>query len=82
MIYFVLMDEMEYPVIGFGLAYGGELVFCEAVMKDNHYDVLFDGKWMASIVHNDNMEWMLASGAILSDGMVREIGFRIDSNYK
>ena len=73
---------MENLVIGFGLDYASELVYCEAVMKDNHYDVLFDGKWMASIVHNDDMEWMLASGAILSDGMVREIGFRIDSNYK
>jgi hypothetical protein len=76
------MDDREHPVIGFGLDYAGELIYCEAVMQDNLYEVLFDGKWMASIVHDDNMKWMLASGTILSDGTIREIGFRIESNYK
>ena len=72
---------MEYPVIAFGLAYGNELVFCEAVMKDNHYEVLFDGKWMASIVHNDEMEWMQESGVILPETIIEEIGLRIESYY-
>ena len=82
MSYFVLMDDMEHPVIGFGLAYGNELVYCEAVMKDNHYEVLFDGKWIASIAHNDEMEWIQASGVILPEAIIDEIGLRIESNYK
>ncbi len=76
------MDEMEYPVIGFGLAYADELIFCEAVMKDNHYDVLFDGKWVASIAHNDDWDWMQASGVILPETIIEEIGLRIESNYQ
>ena len=76
------MDEKQHPVIGFGLAYAGELVFCEAVMQDTHYDVHFDGTWVASVVHNDEMEWSQASGMILPETTIREIGFRIDSNYK
>ena len=76
------MDEMQHPVIGFGLYYANELVYCEAVMKDNHYDVLFNGNWMASIVHNDDMDWIQASGTILTDAIINEIGFRIESNYK
>lgn len=61
------MNDMEYPVIGFGLDYGNELIYCEAVMKENHYEVLFNGKWIASIAHNDAMEWMQASGTILPE---------------
>jgi len=76
------MDDKEYPVIGFGLDYGKELIYCEAVMKDNHYQVLFDGKWIASIAHNDAMECTQASGAILPEAIIDEIGLRIESNYK
>jgi hypothetical protein len=76
------MDEMQHPVIGFGLAYGGELLFCEAIMRDKCYDVHFDGKWVAAIVYNDDMEWSQASGVILPETIIEEIGFRIDSNYK
>jgi hypothetical protein len=82
MFYFVWMDEMEHPVTGFGLDYGNELVFCEAVMQDNHYDVLFDGKWMASIAHTDEWDWIQASGAVLPEATIMEIGLRIESNYK
>jgi len=73
---------MEHPVIGFGLEYAGELIFCEAVMQDNHYDVLFDGKWTASITHNDNWDWTQASGTILPETTIAEIGLRIESNYQ
>ena len=76
------MDDLQHPVIGFGLAYAGELVYCEAVMWDTHYEVLFDGKWIASIAHTYNMDWMQTDGTILTEAMISEIGFRIDSNYK
>lgn len=76
------MDDREHPVIGFGLDYANELGYCEAVMKDDHYEVLFDGKWIASIAHNDEMQWMQASGVILPEAIIDEIGLRIESNYK
>jgi hypothetical protein len=82
MFYFVPMANMEHPVIGFGLDYGNELIYCEAVMKDDHYEVLFNGDWIASIAHNDDMEWVQASGVILTDSIIAEIGLRIESNYK
>lgn len=76
------MDEMQHPEIGFGMVYADELIYCEAVMKDNHYDVLFDGKWVASIAHNDDWDWIQASGVILPETIIEEIGLRIESNYQ
>jgi len=71
---------MEHPVIGFGLVYGDELIYCEAVMTDNEFDVLFNGNWCASIAHNDDWDWMQASGAILPERTIAEIGLRIESH--
>jgi hypothetical protein len=68
------MDEMQYPVIGFGLAYAGRLIYCEAVMKDHQYDVHFDGNWVASIAHNEDWDWKQASGVILPGEIIDEIG--------
>lgn len=82
MPYFVAMDDMEHPVIGFGLEYAGELVYCEAVMQDKQYEVLFNGNWIASIIHTDDWDWIQASGTILPEATIEEIGFRIESNYK
>ncbi|QEC74719.1 hypothetical protein [Mucilaginibacter ginsenosidivorax] len=76
------MEDYGYPVIGFGLEYGSRLIYCEAVMKDGHYDVLFDGKWMASIAYNDHWDWMLDSGMILPEETIAEIGLRIESHYQ
>lgn len=76
------MANDEHPVIGFGLEYANQLIYCEAVMQDNRYDVLFDGKWMASIAHNDDWDWMQASGVILPEETIAEIGLRIESHYQ
>jgi hypothetical protein len=76
------MDDTQHPVIGFGLDYGNELIYCEAVMQTDHFDVLFDGKWMASIAHNDDWDWMQASGVILPEAIIAEIGLRIESHYQ
>ncbi len=76
------MDETQHPVIGFGLDYSSQLIYCEAVMKENHYDVLFDGVWVASIAHNDDWNWMQASGVILPETIIDEVGLRIESNYQ
>lgn len=76
------MEDKEHPVIGFGLDYANQLVFCEAIMQDRFYDIHFDGKWMASVIYNDDMEWSQASGMILPGSIIGEIGYRIDSNYK
>lgn len=76
------MDEMQHPVIGFGLDYGNQLTFCEAIMNDDHYDVLFDGNWVASIGHNDDWDWMQSSGVILPESIIAEIGLRIESYYQ
>lgn len=76
------MEDAQHPVIGFGLEYAGQLTYCEAIMQENYYDINIDGEWMASIAHNDDMEWSQASGVILPQAIIDEIGFRIDSNYK
>jgi hypothetical protein len=76
------MDDMEHPVFGFGIEYANELLFCEAVMQDDHYEVLFNGVWVGTVAHTEDFEWMQASGTILPQSIVDEIGLRIESNYK
>jgi hypothetical protein len=76
------MEDMQHPVIGFGLVYADQLIYCEAVMKDNCYEVLFDGEWIASVAHNDDWDWMQASGVILPDEIIAEIGLRIENFYQ
>lgn len=73
---------MQHPVIGFGLVYANQLIYCEAVMRDNEYDVLFDGNLVASIAHNENWDWMQASGVIMAEETIAEIGLRIESHYQ
>jgi hypothetical protein len=72
---------MVNPVIGFGIAYGEEMVYCEARMEENSYDVFFNGKWMASVEHTDYLNWIQASGVILPQSIIDEIGQRIESHY-
>ncbi len=76
------MDNKEHPVIGFGLEYAGDLVYCEAVMQNQQYEVLFNGKWIAAIIHTDDWDWIQASGTILPEAIIAEIGLRIESNYQ
>jgi hypothetical protein len=82
MFYFVSMDDEHYPIIGFGLEYANQLIYCEAIMRDDEYDLLFDGKWTASIAHNDEWDWMQASGVILPQDTIAEIGLKIESHYQ
>jgi hypothetical protein len=81
-VYFVMMNTLQYPVIGFGLVYSNELIYSEAIMKDNHFDVLFDGNWVASMTHTDDWDWMQASGIILPEEIITEIGLTIESHYQ
>jgi hypothetical protein len=72
---------MDNPTIGFGLDYAGELIYCEAVMGNNHYEIRFDGKFIGTVEHTDNFEWIQASGTILPQQIIDEIGGKIESHY-
>jgi hypothetical protein len=78
---FVLMEEQEHPVIGFGLAYANQLIYCEAVMQEDAFDVLFNGRWVASIAYNEDWHWMQASGIMLQKDTIAPIGLKIESYY-
>lgn len=71
----------QYPVHGFGLAYNEELIYCEAVMSDQGYEIMFDGKWRARVELNDQDTWMLAAGAPLPQTLIDEIGKKIEEHY-
>lgn len=73
---------MDNPTIAFGLEYAGELVFCEAIMHDRHFEIFFDGVSKGTIEYTENFEWIQASGGLISLGAIKEIGFRIESYYK
>lgn len=72
----------EHPVIGFGIAYNEDLIYCEAIMHDNYYDILFNGNWIASIALNGDDLWMQESGVILPQQIIDEIGEKIEKGYE
>jgi hypothetical protein len=76
------MDDEAHQVIGFGIDYGNELIYCEAVMQHDHYDIHFNGVLVGSVAHNGDFESMLASGKVLPQSIIDEIGFKIESHYK
>lgn len=75
------MDDAQHPVFGFGLEYAGEFVYCEATMQDDHYEILFNGVLKGTVAYTEEFEWIQASGAVLPQSIVDEIGFRIVSQY-
>lgn len=79
--YFHYMNE-EYPAFGFGLVYSGRLVYCEVTMQENAYSITFNAEWVASIECTENFTWIQASGTILPQEIIDEIGFKIESQFK
>ena len=71
----------ENPVEGFGLSYNEELIYCEVVMHESHYEVLFNGNWIASVEMDGDGMWMQASGVILPQSIIDEIGKKIEEHY-
>jgi hypothetical protein len=76
------MDDEEHPVIGFGIDYGKELIYCETIMQHDHYEVRFNGVWVGTVEATEDFGWIQASGTILTQCIVNEIGFKIESHYK
>ncbi|NCD68262.1 hypothetical protein [Mucilaginibacter agri] len=77
-----MMKDEHYPAIGFGLDYANQLIYCEVIMRDNYYDVLFNGELTASIAHNVDWDWLQTSGVILNDETIAEIGLKIERYYQ
>jgi hypothetical protein len=65
----------------FAIVYAGELIYCKAIMKDDHYEVVFNGRRVAAIAYNEYWNWMLAWGVVLPQEIIAEIGFKIESHY-
>ena len=74
--------ESQSPTFNFAIEYAAKTVNCEVMMQPDAYDILFDGRWMASITHTEEWTWIQASGVILPDSIIDEIGFRVESEYK
>ena len=74
--------EINNPSFAFALEYAGKAINCEVVMRSDNFDLLFDGRWMASLAHTDEWTWIQASGVILPEEIIDEIGSRIESEYK
>jgi hypothetical protein len=70
------------PSFNFTIIYAEKAVDCEVIMQETGYDILFDGRWMASIAHTEEWTWIQASGVILPNSIIAEIGFEIENEYK
>lgn len=68
-------------VFGFGLGYANRLIYCEVIMQEEGYDILFNSRWIGSQAYSDNFKWIQSAGFILPQEVVDEIGDRIEHVY-
>jgi hypothetical protein len=76
------MEINEFPVFGSALEYARKLIYCEVSMREVGYDIHFNNVWKASVAHTVDFTWIQASGAVLPQEIIDEIGFRIKDRYK
>jgi hypothetical protein len=76
------MEELESPVFTFELKYADNPVNCKVLMQESSYDIYFDEKFMGSLEHTEDFQWILASGVILPQEIIQEIGFEIEHRYR
>jgi hypothetical protein len=74
--------EAQNPSFSFELEYAGKNVNCNVVMEPQSYNMFFDSRFMATIVHTDDWTWIQESGVILPDAIIEEIGCRVESEYR
>ena len=78
---FPVMEEYEYPTFGFGIKYAGEYLYCVVIMHEDSFDIKLNNRSFASIAHTEDLTWILASGTILPQTHIDEIGARIEHHY-
>lgn len=64
------------------MEYAGKKVTCDVVMQPRSYDVFFDNRFIATIVHTGESTWIQESGVILPDAVIEGIGLRIENEYQ
>jgi len=63
------------------ITYNSNLVYVEAIMINNGFQILFNSKPIAQIIKNQNMTWEIYYGALLPDDIISEIGKRIERKF-
>lgn len=70
-----------HPAFGFGIGYANRLIYCEVIMQEQAYDILFNNRWIATQAYSENFNWIQCAGVILPQEIVDEIGGRIENVY-
>ncbi|UOE48730.1 hypothetical protein MTO98_30485 [Mucilaginibacter sp. SMC90] len=75
------MMEDQNPTFSFELDYAGEKVRCRVNMQAQSCEILFDGRFIATIALTGDATWIQESGVTLPDSIIEEIGLRVESEY-
>ncbi len=75
-----MADWLDNPVFGYGVQMATELRYCEVVMYDHAYEVVFQTSF-AEIQLDENFNWQLTAGVPLPFSTIAEIGRKIESIY-
>src|SRR5579872_2548246 len=77
-LYFGIMEvELAYLSFGFGVGYHNELVYCQAIMRENYFEV-YAWNRRADIRLNDDMQWQIWRGTRLPFTIFDEVTNRIE----
>ncbi|MFB9843978.1 hypothetical protein [Mucilaginibacter ginsenosidivorans] len=75
-----MVHWIDNPVFGYAVQIATELRYCEVIMRDHAYEVVFRSAF-AEIQLDDNLNWQLTAGVPLPYSIITEIGHRIESVY-
>ncbi|MBS1532762.1 MAG: hypothetical protein JSU01_20840 [Bacteroidetes bacterium] len=67
--------------LGFGLGAKSTLIYCEAIMRHNYFEILFNSVPTGKMFMDENMDWRLKSRSLNAQLLFDEIIWRVESKY-
>lgn len=73
---------MQDISLGFGLGANRSLIYCEAIMRHNYFEIFFDSVSAGAMFMDENMDWQLRSRSFRARVLFNEIIWRVESKYE
>jgi hypothetical protein len=70
----------ENPSFGYAVQTAIELTYCEVVMQDHAFEIVFKES-VAEVQLDDQFQWRLTAGIPLPNHLIAEIGKKIESVF-
>ena len=72
---------MQDISLGFGLGANSSLIYCEAIMRHNYFEIFFNSVPTGTMFMDENMDWQLRSRSFRAQVLFNEIIRRVEGKY-